>query len=549
MVSGRVGHVANASCTGRVLGCTLRPGLRNRVRILLALQGSQGARRVHNAGAASVHIAGERLRGLLQNLLCALSVQRGIHGLHQGNHASNLGCRHGSAVVLGVACAGGHGGTQIHGGHDAATGSAHINNLAVVGEVATLTVLVGSAHHDRTAAVSRSDLGGVLTLVTGSDNENRAALVHLSNSLGVGCGAGALSAEGEVNNLGGVGVRGNALNGAAGCPDHCIRNVGVVAAAHAQGTHGQDLGGGCHADNTALIVHDSRDGACNVGAVPVRLACLGVGIAGARFFPVALVGRVGVAAVAVAGHGGLGDEVVAGQNVSVQVGVLDDAGVNHSNGHASALGGLPGLGCGQALGAVQVPLLRVEGVVRRYNLVRCLGSLSYLSDLGGRGGTSARVGAAQQVGLNRLDGGVRAQGCHVLLRLLSGELGGDGHHGCLLGGGAYVVGLDFEEVVNALHLGGEALVEGVAPGGNLGACGACPVDAAGVQRAVGVGDDEAVEACLLLFGAEGGDGGVRLSTFGAVGLRGCREGCGGAQGCDECCCGTQAQCGACDTAR
>ena len=285
-----------------------------------------------------------------------------------------------------------------------------------------------------------------------------------------------------------------------------------------------------------------------MGAVPVRLACLCISIADARIFPVALVGRVGVAAVAVTGNGGLGDEVVAGQNVSVQVGVLDDAGVNHSNGHAGTLGGLPCLGCSQTLGTVQVPLLRVEGVVRCHNLVRRLGSLGYLSDLGGSGGTGACVGAAQQVGLNRRDGGVRAQRRHVLLCLLCGELGGESHHGCLLGGGAYVVGLDFEEVVDALYLGGEALVEAVVPSGDLGACGACPVDAACVQCAIGVGDNESVEACLLLCGAEGGNGGVCLGALGSVSLGGCREGCGGAQGCDECCCSTQAQCGACDTA-
>ena len=169
------------------------------------------------------------------------------------------------------------------------------------------------------------------------------------------------------------------------------------------------------------------------------------GIADTRFFPVALVGRVGVAVVAVTGSGGLGDEIVAGHDVSVQVGVLDDAGVNHSNGHAGTLGGLPRFGCSQTPGTVQVPLLRVESI---------------------------------------------------------------------------------------------------APGGDLGACGACPVDTAGVQCAVGVGDDEAVESCLLLCGAEGGDGGVCLGTLGAVSLGGCHEGCGGAQGCDECCGGAQAQRGA-----
>ena len=286
-----------------------------------------------------------------------------------------------------------------------------------------------------------------------------------------------------------------------------------------------------------------------MGAVPVRLACLRVRVADAGFFPVALVGRVRVAAVAVTGNGRLGDEIVAGQNVSVQVGVLDDAGVNHSNGHASTLGGLPRLGGCQALGAVQVPLLRVEGVVRCHNLVRCLRSLGDLSHLGGRGATSTRVRAAQQVGLNGCDGGVGAQSRHVLLSLLCGELGGEGHHGRLLGGGAYVAGLDLQQLVDALHIGADALVEGVAPGGDLGACGACPVDATGVQGAVGVGDDEAVEACLLLTGAEGGNSGVRLGAFGAVSLGGCREGCGGAQGRDECCGGAQAQRGACDAAR
>lgn len=61
-----------------------------------------------------------------------------------------------------------------------------------------------------------------------------------------------------------------------------------------------------------------------------------------------------------------------------------------------------------------------------------------------------------------------------------------------------------------------ALVEGVVPSGDLGACGAGTVDAACVQRAIGVGDNEAVEACLLLLGAEGGDGGVGFGAFGAV---------------------------------
>ena len=65
------------------------------------------------------------------------------------------------------------------------------------------------------------------------------------------------------------------------------------------------------------------------------------------------------------------------------------------------------------------------------------------------------------------------------------------------------VGLILKRSSTLFDLGGEALVEGVVPSGDLGACGACPVDAACVQRAIGVGDNEAVEACLLLLGAEG----------------------------------------------
>jgi len=120
-------------------------------------------------------------------------------------------------------------------------------------------------------------------------------------------------------------------------------------------------------------------------------SALCTGIADTRFFPVALVGRVGVAVVAVTGDGGLGDEIVAGHDVSVQVGVLDDAGVNHSNGHVGTLGGLPRFGCSQTPGTVQVPLLRVEGVVRCYSL----GGVCSLSDLGVSSTASTCVGAAQ----------------------------------------------------------------------------------------------------------------------------------------------------------
>ena len=61
-----------------------------------------------------------------------------------------------------------------------------------------------------------------------------------------------------------------------------------------------------------------------------------------RVAPVALVGRVAVAAVAVAGDGGVGDEVVARDDVRGEVGVRDVAGVDDGDGHAGAGGLVPG---------------------------------------------------------------------------------------------------------------------------------------------------------------------------------------------------------------
>ena len=124
-----------------------------------------------------------------------------------------------------------------------------------------------------------------------------------------------------------------------------------------------------HADNAALVVHNCGNRTGHVGAVPVGVARFRSAVADAGLFPVALVGGVGVAAVTVAGDGGLGNEVVAGQDVSIQIGVLDDTGVDDGHGHAGTLGGFPGLRGGDTLSVVQVPLLRVQGVVRGDGLV------------------------------------------------------------------------------------------------------------------------------------------------------------------------------------
>ncbi len=89
---------------------------------------------------------------------------------------------------------------------------------------------------------------------------------------------------------------------------------------------------------------------------------------------VAGVGWVGVAAVAVAGYAGITDEVVAGEDVGVEVTVIGDARVQHRHHHAGAVGLVPGLVGADAAGGFEVvPLVAVVvGVVRRQRRVHLL---------------------------------------------------------------------------------------------------------------------------------------------------------------------------------
>ena len=216
--------------------------------------------------------------------------------------------------------------------------------------------------------------------------------------------------------------------------------------------------------------------------MPVGGGRLRTGEALVIYGPVAGVGRVGVAAVAIIGERRLGNEVVAGQHVSVQVRVRGDAGVQHRHGHTLAAGGAPRLQRGDALLAGEGPHAVHLRVV----------------DLDGLRGV-VHGGVAAHIGRHGGNLGVRAQGVHVLLRLGGGELRGGGDHAGVQRGGADVAGLNVQQLVDALHVGGDPGVECVAPGCLLGAGGCGPVDlvcggvgGGGVLRLIGVGDDEAV---------------------------------------------------------
>ena len=162
-----------------------------------------------------------------------------------------------------------------------------------------------------------------------------------------------------------------------------------------------------------------------------------------------------------------------------------NTGVQHRYGHTLAAGGAPRLQGGDTLLAGEGPHTVHLRVV----------------DLDGRRGV-IHGGVAAHIGRHGCDLGVRAQGVHVLLRLGRGESRGGGDHTGIQGGGANVAGLNIQQLVDALHVGGDAGVERVGPGCLLGTGGCGPVDlvcggvgGGGILRFVGVGDDEAVVGC------------------------------------------------------
>lgn len=219
-----------------------------------------------------------------------------------------------------------------------------------------------------------------------------------------------------------------------------------------------------------------------MGAVPVGGGRLRTGEALVVYGPVTSIGRVGVTAIAVIRERRLGNEVVAGQHVSVQVRVGGNAGVQHRHGHALAAGGAPRLQRGDAF-------LTGEGPHAVHLRVVDFDSLRGV----------VHGGVAAHIGRHGGDLGVRAQGVHVLLRLRGGELCGGGYHAGIQRGGADIAGLNVQQLVNALHLGADTRVECVAPSCLLGPGGCRPVNlvcggigGGGVLRLIGIGDDEAV---------------------------------------------------------
>src|SRR5690606_9713359 len=116
-----------------------------------------------------------------------------------------------------------------------------------------------------------------------------------------------------------------------------------------------DLRTVCDAGDAEVVVGEGGDGAGDVRAVPAAVVFV---------VPVAFVVRIRVVPVAVTRVGGIGDEVVARDELALEVGVVHLSRVEHGDDDAGAVGGVPGFGGIDAHAvALVVPLLREQRII------------------------------------------------------------------------------------------------------------------------------------------------------------------------------------------
>src|SRR5690606_22145546 len=312
---------------------------------------------VDDAGATTAGAgARQRPRGRLDDRLHLGRGQRGSgHRLHQRDDAGHVRGRHRGAVVVGIALAARGGAAGVDGGGDLHARRGDVDQRAVVGEAGARSALVGGRHGDHVLAVGRHRGGHVGIAVAGGHHDGGATGDSAVDRVLVGAGAGTATAQGEVDHVSRGRVGGHAADAATRGPGDGVDDVGGVTTAATQHAHRLHLGARRGAGDALGIVGHRRDGAGDVGAVPAgRIAAV----------VVARIGRVGVAAVAVTGDRAVADEVVAGDDVGVEVAVVGDAGIQHRHHDAAAGGHVPGLVGADAAGGVEVaPLHAVMGVV------------------------------------------------------------------------------------------------------------------------------------------------------------------------------------------
>ena len=164
-------------------------------------------------------------------------------------------------------------------------------------------------------------------VVAGGGHHHHALRRHLLEHVDVGRAAGGRRAEAEVDHVGRERVRRHAGHGDPGGPLQRIQNVRGVAAALAEHAHRQHHHVAADAGHADSVVRRRADQAGRLRAVPRAAADVARDATAhhadiGRGDAIARVGRVGVAAAAVVRRAGIGDEVVARQQLACQVGVV-----------------------------------------------------------------------------------------------------------------------------------------------------------------------------------------------------------------------------------
>src|SRR5690606_7068925 len=260
-----------------------------------------------------------------------------------------------------------------------------VDQAAVVGKARARPLAGGRGHGDHVVAVAGVEAADVGVVVAGGHHHGGAAVDRRVDRALVGGRAAAAPAQAHVDHLGRVAVGRHAADAAARGPDDGVGNVGQVAAAAAEDPDRHHLGAMGNAGHALVVVGDRGDRAGDMGAMPAGAVATVV---------VARIAGVRVTPVAIAGDGGVTDEVIARQHVGVEVAVVGDAGVEHRHHHAGAAGLVPGLVGADAAGGLEVvPLMAgVIGVVGSQGRVHLLVDLDVLHRRVGGQPTHQRLG-------------------------------------------------------------------------------------------------------------------------------------------------------------
>src|SRR5690606_4191141 len=268
-------------------------------------------------------------------------------------------------------------------GINATAGCGNLDAVAVVGiEGAAAGDAVGG-NGDHARAVGGRVSGHVVAIVAGGDHHHCAKFVRFVDRGHVAGRARPFAAQAEVDDLGRIRVRRHAFDRAAGGPDDGVVDVALVATAVAEHAQVQDVGVVGDAGHADAVVGQLRaGGAGDVGAVPGAVALDAAFRARIADGPVAQVPAAGHAFVGLAaGHEGVGDEVVAGVGIrGVDVGMFGDAGIDHRDGDAVAVGQVPGRG---HVGAAAVgPAVVGRRAVRRQHVPLVFDEVRIVRDVG-----------------------------------------------------------------------------------------------------------------------------------------------------------------------